>query len=186
MPATRVLPDVVEAIRQGHITSAQAIAVVAALFAGVQASLLSVMPDDTTKLTHTLILFAYAGLAFNIGASLSAMSLLDLLGAVPEQFWRMASPGQTSTPEEPDQGKSDFGFLISCGGYRGMGYVYAHCHISLVFGAFCLILQLALFAHHKSESTAVFVLFIIVCLWSIILTYPGLMIYNLFSCWFED
>lgn len=64
----------------------------AALFAGLQGQLLSSIPNDkATPLLKAFHLVGYGGLVavLNIGASLSAMSFFDLLGEVPEQFWRL-------------------------------------------------------------------------------------------------
>lgn len=113
------------------------------------------------------------------------MGLLDYLGEVPEQFWRKSLknsvPPVITTPVALDSKETDFQLLKSHGGNPKMHTSYIHCHISLIFGAYCLVLQMALLAWLKSESTAVLAVFIIICSLSIVTTYPGQMVIEFFS-----
>jgi len=172
------LPPVIEAIRQGHITSAQANAVVAALFAGVQGQLISsVPPDETTPLLKALSFFSYGGLVLSVGASLSAMSLIDSLGHIPEEFCRLDPKQRPLIAELKD--RSDFELLKSHGGSSSMSKNHMHCHISLILGTYSLLLQTALLAWIKSGSNVVFA-FVSVCLFWVCLLYPGQIILAFF------
>jgi len=177
--AAHALPSVIEAIRQAHITSAQANAVVAALFAGVQGQLISSIPSDqTTPLSKALNFFSYGGLVLSVGASLSAMSLIDSLGHIPEQYWRLGPKGQQVA--ELQANHSDFELLECHGGSSSMKKTYTHCQISLIFGAYSLLLQIALLAWVKLGSDVVFA-FTVVCLFWVCLLYPGEIIFAFFQ-----
>ena len=163
-----------------HTSSYDPLALQAALFAGIQAQLLSGIPtDQVTPLIRALTFFSYAGLAFSIGASMSAMYLLDFLGEVPEQYWR------SDIKVEPLLRKqSDFQLLKSHGGDRKIPGTYFHCHIWLMLGALSLLLQIALLAWLKSDSRVVFV-FVMICLIWVFLCYPGIVIIALFRALFK-
>ncbi|KDR74428.1 hypothetical protein GALMADRAFT_584421 [Galerina marginata CBS 339.88] len=165
-------PVRLESIRQGHITTAQANAVVAALFAGIQAQLLSGIPDNTdTPLVNALILFSYAGLLLSIGASLSAMGLLDFLGEIPERSRQSEPQSNIAIPTSTTSHTLEP--LISYGADPKMRTSYDHCQATLIIGAFCLVVQIALLAWLKSQSVAVFVVIIVVCFLSVVTTHPG-------------
>ena len=194
----------VEATRQGLITSAQATAVVvrapplcwiglknslyllqAALFVGIQTQLISSIPNagttsrGTIPLVNALSLFSYAGFLFNVCASLSAMRLLDYLGEIPEQFWRQSpknSSSGTRPPPEPNKRYMDFRLLQSYGGNSSMSLTYWQCHASLLLGTYCMFLQIALVAWIKLESVVVFAA-VVVCLFFVSLAYPGQIIF---------
>ena len=153
----------------------------AALFAGLQGQLLSSIPNDkATPLLKVLHLFGYGGLVLNIGASLSAMYLLDVLGEVPEQFWRLSQQ-----PELLNKEHSDFDLLKSYGGSSKMSNIYTHCHISLIVGASSLLLEIALLAWLNSDSVAIFVLIIVSLFW-VCLLYPGQIVFAFFTGFFEE
>jgi hypothetical protein len=153
----------------------------AALFAGVQAQLIASIPANQppTSLLKALSFFSYGGLVLNIGAALSSMSLIDSLGHIPEEFWRSgAKPRPTAEPENDVDKPSDFDLLKSHGGSSSIGQNYMHCQILLIFGAYCLLLQIALLAWSKSTSSIVSA-FITVCLFWVCLVYPGQIIFSI-------
>jgi Flp pilus assembly protein TadB len=131
-------------------------------------------------LLKALHLFGYGGLVLSIGASLSAMFLLDLLAEVPEQSWRLSQQPEL----ELDKEHSDFDLLKSYGGSSGMSNVYTHCHISLIAGAYCLLLHIALLVWLNSDSVVIFVL-VIVCLFWVCLLYPGHIVFAFFRGFFR-
>ncbi|KAF8237522.1 hypothetical protein L208DRAFT_1375582 [Tricholoma matsutake] len=131
------LPPVIEGIRQAHITSAQANAVVhlqAALFAGLQGQLRSSIPSDhtTPSMLKALNIFSYGGIVLNVGASLSAMFLIDLLGHLPEQYWRLGQQRHGQPVAELQGNQSDFELLEHHGSSSRVRKTYAHCQISLI------------------------------------------------------
>lgn len=151
----------------------------AGLFAGVQAQLISSIPtDETTPLINALTFFSYGGLVLSIGASLSAMSLIDVLGHIPEEFSRLAQ--QHPIAELKGRPDSDFELLESHGGSPSMKKNYDHCHISLIFGAYSLLLQIALLAWLRSGSVVVFA-FVTICLFWVCLLYPGQLVFAFFQ-----
>ncbi|KAF9461688.1 hypothetical protein BDZ94DRAFT_797277 [Collybia nuda] len=84
--ATSPTPPVAgtESVALDHqVDTAKAFAILSTLFAGVQAQLLSGIPDDTAPnfsqaLMGTLQFFSYGGLAINISASLAAIFFISL------------------------------------------------------------------------------------------------------------
>jgi hypothetical protein len=131
--------------------------------------------DKTTPLLKALSFFSYGGLVFSVGASLSAMSLIDLLGHVPEEFSRL----RPQPPPITELQNSDFELLESHGGSPSVKKNYKHCHISLILGAYSLLLQIALIAWLKSGSKVVFA-FVAICLLWVCLLYPGQLIFAFF------
>ena len=109
----------------------------------------------------------------SVGASLSAMSLIDSLGHVPEEFCRLGPQRPLIIADLKDH--SDFELLKSHGGSSSMSKNHMHCHISLILGTYSLLLQIALLAWIKSGSNVVFA-FVSLCLFWVCLLYPGQLI----------
>ena len=65
-----------------------------------------------------------------------------------------------------------------------MNSVYMHCRISMIVGAYSLLLQIALLAWINSDSVAIFVL-IILCLFWVCLLYPGYIVFAFFRGFFR-
>jgi hypothetical protein len=123
--------------------------------------------------------FSYGGLVLSVGASLSAMSIIDSLGHVPEQYWRLGQQRHGQLVAELQSNQSDFELLEQHGGSSSVRKTYTHCQISLILGAYSLLLQIALLAWVKLGSEVVFA-FTVVCLFWVCLLYPGQIIFVFF------
>jgi len=87
------LPPLVEGVQQGWAGSCQASAVVAALFAAIEAQLIVLIktpPDPNSALRNSnaglfrfLLLLSYSGLAFNSAATVTSLIISDQLGEMP-------------------------------------------------------------------------------------------------------
>ena len=71
-----------------------------------------------------------------------------------------------------DQGAPFNHTQMSHGGDPNMNQIQVHCHLWLILGASSLLLQIALLAWLKSQSTVVFV-FVTICLIWVFLPFPG-------------
>lgn len=126
-----------------------------------------------------LNIFSYGGIVLNVGASLSAMFLIDLLGHLPEQYWRLGQQRHGQPVAELQGNQSDFELLEHHGSSSRVRKTYAHCQISLILGVSSLLLQIALLAWVKLGSDVVFA-FTVVCLFWVCLLYPGQIIFDVF------
>ncbi|KAF9461705.1 hypothetical protein BDZ94DRAFT_1263140 [Collybia nuda] len=134
-----------------QVTTANAFAILSTLFAGVQAQLLSGIPDQTSStvsrgLIDTLYFFSYGGLAINISASLAAIFFISfaniLLSATDEDQSRVETSEQTS---------------------RGLHRLRRSFLGLTLLGTYFILLQLSLLAWtSQHRSMAAFVLVILV------------------------
>ncbi|KAJ7918431.1 hypothetical protein B0H13DRAFT_1992913 [Mycena leptocephala] len=127
------LPQSVEDVRQSFIITVQAMAVVTALFAGIQAQLLSgtlsaPSPAASEAVIHALLLVSY-------GAALSAMIFLDIHRPIA-----MGTQGR------------ELELHLSHGSLRSLLFVWHHCVTSTIFGTFSILLQISLLAWINMSS----------------------------------
>ncbi|KAG8937553.1 hypothetical protein FRC00_004167 [Tulasnella sp. 408] len=131
-------PKVVESLKQGWILTYQAIAVVAALFAGMEATLITLTktaePDShpplrwsTPRIQNTTLALAYVALVSSIGSIMSALKIIDGLG-------HMTFRNAIKNPESPlDWTRQRASYLMKpfgvAGNFRRLMY---HCVGSLL------------------------------------------------------
>jgi len=182
-------PKFLETLQHSFVGSIQAMALVVALFAGIQAQLLSSIPSSPTDsvpqgLINALQFFTYVGLAANIGAALAAMVFLDLMG---ECFLRFKLSTHTGTGMRPGDAWTyslpDLRDLSRRGAPDGLELSFYHCIISVIIGSCCLLLQVILLAWVKINETAtnpaVFAITVVMVSWAF-LPFPRFIVYRFF------
>jgi hypothetical protein len=159
-----------------------------ALLASVQAQLLGNIPPPATApaLINAIQLIAYIGLAANVGAALSAMMFLDIMGELPLRLYqKYPSTSMADNPPNIAHGADSTSGLkfISKYGSFGLKFTFYHCFISAILGSHCLLLQVLLLTwvniNRSVTSPAVFALVVMVVVWAM-LAFPGYMIYKFF------
>ncbi|KIO31323.1 hypothetical protein M407DRAFT_135960 [Tulasnella calospora MUT 4182] len=155
-------PKVVESLKQGWIGTYQAIAVVAALFAGMEATLITLAktaePDShpplrwsASRIQNTTLALAYVALICSIGSIMSALKIIDGLG-------HMTFRNSIKTPESPlDWTRQRASYLMKpfgvAGNFRRLMY---HCVGSLLVSGLCALLQILLYIwQHEATSVAI-------------------------------
>ncbi|KAH8810562.1 hypothetical protein DL96DRAFT_1685583 [Flagelloscypha sp. PMI_526] len=169
------LPDAVEGLRQNFKDTIKAVAPVDALIAATIAQLVGSIPNQpsngvSVSVLNALYFFSFVGIAMTVGASLSAMVFLDMIGVIPHTYHLQqmkkhnvpASNGEKSTAksEHPeDESSNGFDILHHYGAPASMRWIYIHSVFSTVLGVGCLLLQLILLAWVLAEemSEATFV-----------------------------
>ncbi|KAJ7269628.1 hypothetical protein C8J57DRAFT_1066650 [Mycena rebaudengoi] len=195
-PPSDRLPRSVEDVRQNFITSVQAIAVVTALFAGIQTQLLSGIPTDppentSRSLITTLTLVSYGGLSINVGAALSAMIFLDIAGEAPEAFRRLQQKKQStmtgassqlrsSASTDPERFARGLKVLVLHGSPRTLQLAWYHCISSTILGTFSILLQISFLAWINIPQRGVFAVTVLALFWAS-LPLPGFLIYRFLS-----
>ncbi|KAG8864452.1 hypothetical protein FRB96_004955 [Tulasnella sp. 330] len=152
-----VVPHVVETLRQGRLNSCSAAAVVSALFAGIEATMISIIKTsqdpghgnaDTIRL---LLIFSYAGLIFNASTTFTALLLIDRLGNLT--FMSMKAPSNI-TPSSLQTGRSLLGRFGASGIIWNL--MEFHYFTTLIAGSFTIFSQLAAYCWvHESGSVAI-------------------------------
>ncbi|KAG8921157.1 hypothetical protein FRC01_000386 [Tulasnella sp. 417] len=155
-------PEVVESLKQGWILTYQAIAVVAALFAGMEATLITLAktaePDShpplrwsTPRIQNTTLALAYVALVSSIGSIMSALKIIDGLG-------HMTFRNAIKNPESPlDWTRQRASYLMKpfgvAGNFRRLMY---HCVGSLLVSGLCALLQILFYIwQHEATSVAI-------------------------------
>ncbi|KAJ7778083.1 hypothetical protein B0H16DRAFT_1502159 [Mycena metata] len=151
------LPQHVEDVRHNFKGTVEAIAVVTTLFAGIQAQLLSGTPSEPSPtasqaVIRALQLVSYGGLAVNVGAALSAMLFLDIVGEAPERFRRWSknppsspsrsAPRRTASELADDKFLAGLELLIVYGSPRSIQFAWYHCVASTLFGTLSILIQI--------------------------------------------
>ncbi|KAJ6614608.1 hypothetical protein B0H10DRAFT_2044737 [Mycena sp. CBHHK59/15] len=212
------LPPSVEDLRQNYITTVQATAVVTTLFAGIQAQLLSGIPSEPSPtasqpIVHALLLASYGDLAVNVGAALSSMIFLDIVGEAPQAFrllqQKTVASGHTapsdsalsphSQPEgsphtsneitPPNRDAEDLTglkLLVSHGTSPTIQLAWYHCVASTVVGTLSILLQISLLAwiNISTRGSGVFACIVLALVWAS-LPLPGYFVYNFFLGFFS-
>ncbi|KAJ7185791.1 hypothetical protein C8R46DRAFT_386376 [Mycena filopes] len=190
------LPQSVEDVRQNFQGTVEAIAVVTALFAGIQAQLLSGTPSEPSSsaspgVIRALQLVSYGGLVVNVGAALSGMLFLDIVGEAPERFRRrkeklkLQASSASEFPDADNAFTAGIELLLAYGSPRSLQFAWYHCIASTVFGTLSVLLQISLLAwiNVSSQESGVFVAVVLALIWAA-LPLPGFIIYNFFvGCW---
>ncbi|KAJ7634586.1 hypothetical protein FB45DRAFT_1056595 [Roridomyces roridus] len=187
------LPRCVEDVRQNFITTVQAMAVLATLFAGVQAQLLSGIPSDPSPdapppLIHALLLVSYGGLAMNVGAALSGMIFLDIAGEVPEAYRSLRTDADGSkilrTQSASSTPATGLDLLIVHGSPRSIQMAWYHCIFSTVCGTFSVLLQISFLAWiniaSRAQVSGIFVVVVLAVFWAA-LPLPGFYVFGFIS-----
>ncbi|KIO31334.1 hypothetical protein M407DRAFT_136009 [Tulasnella calospora MUT 4182] len=126
-------------------------AVVAALFAGMEASLITLAktpePDGHAPLRfaqpayqNTVLGLAYVALALNVGCILSALKCIDVLGRMT--YWNALK----GTVPDPDWSLSGETGLMGSFGVKGRTrLLMGHCFYCLFFGSLCVLAQIIMY-----------------------------------------
>ncbi|KAG8887264.1 hypothetical protein FRB98_000301 [Tulasnella sp. 332] len=136
------VPESVELLRQGRIASCQAAAVVAALFAGVEASIIGIeigmSPTSGGPRFHRLLLIiSYAALILNASTTFTSLLLIDRLGELP--FMRVVhDPEVTETSLRT--GRKVLGIYGASG--HTWNFVEYHYFFTLIAGGFAVFSQI--------------------------------------------
>ncbi|KAG8992274.1 hypothetical protein FRB94_011730 [Tulasnella sp. JGI-2019a] len=137
------LPETVELLRQGRIASCNGAAVVAALFASVEATIISVLKgisnhEGSTNANRLMILLAYAALVLNASTTFTSLLLVDRLGQLP---FMAIDREVTVTKTALKSGRRILGLY----GAKGLVWdlVEYHYFFTLMVGGFCIFLQVS-------------------------------------------
>ncbi|KAJ7031999.1 hypothetical protein C8F04DRAFT_1108866 [Mycena alexandri] len=192
-PGDRV-PQNVADVRQNFKSTAEAIAVVTTLFAGIQAQLLSGTPSEPSPtasqaVIRALQLASYGGLSVNVGAALSSMLFLDIVGEGPKRYRRWSKKPQSSQPVArntaselaDDKFLAGLTLLVMHGSPRSLHFAWYHCVASTVFGTISVLIQISLLAwiNLSSQDSSIFAAVVLALFWAA-LPVPGFLIYNFF------
>ncbi|KAG8864620.1 hypothetical protein FRB96_005124 [Tulasnella sp. 330] len=85
-PLDYEIPKVVDTLREGRLSSCNAAAIVTALFATIEATMISVLKTSTAhshgsaSAMRLLLILSYAGLILNASTTFTALLLIDRLG----------------------------------------------------------------------------------------------------------
>ncbi|KAH8806656.1 hypothetical protein DL96DRAFT_1631278 [Flagelloscypha sp. PMI_526] len=179
------LPQAAEQVRRNFVDTIIAAAPVDALLAATIAQLITAIPDPSTQtfsltLINALYFFSFAGIGFTVGAALSAMLFLDMVGELPhvyhlQQMKRRNDPLPTSptvlekmTMSPEDESRNGLAILCHYGSRRAIWWVYTHSILSTVLGIVCLMLQLCLLGWTLfGGSAATFACVVLCWLWAI-------------------
>ncbi|KIO31308.1 hypothetical protein M407DRAFT_19686 [Tulasnella calospora MUT 4182] len=144
-------PKVVDSLKQGWVLSYQAIAVVAALFAAMEASLITLAktpePESHSPLRfssqpyqNAVLGLAYVALILSVGAIISALKLVDALGQM--HYWNAVD----RTNPKPNWQLLGPNTLMKTYGVKGsLRLLMWHCVYSLIVGALCILAQLIMY-----------------------------------------
>jgi len=155
------LPKTPKNVMESWIAKLQAVAVVTALFAGVESQLLSGLPtpgEHPPASDTALRFFAYSGLLFNLGATLSAILLLVAITSLPataRQIYTTCNHGyprqvfhkHTTHVAELNQLLHNHGetyVLRAFGIARGWGYMLRHCIFCFLAGCVCAFIHIGI------------------------------------------
>ncbi|KAH7100149.1 hypothetical protein BKA62DRAFT_707760 [Auriculariales sp. MPI-PUGE-AT-0066] len=180
-PLAYELPRAPRIAVEGWLARLQAVALITALLAGVQAQLLGNLPDTGHKASDKAIrIFAYAGLCANIGSTLSAVLLLLAITTVPTSARhlyvscshsyprRLFSTNTTQPPDETDvdaqklllNAQAEAQLLRAFGVARGFELMTQHCLITFLAGVICTFLQVGMAAWlQEGNAIGIVVLF---------------------------
>jgi len=163
------LPSTVKALNDGWLATYQISTVVAALFAGVEVLLLTLVKDQsnyrdgvTDAGLHALLIFTYSALFFCISATMSGLILMDEFRELPVRASRKKDLIQQGVF---DSGALDL--LQSYGAKRSWIWVMWHWLFSLVLGAISLVTQVLLYIW-LAESNSVRVTLTFVTIFSLL------------------
>ncbi|KIO16872.1 hypothetical protein M407DRAFT_33476 [Tulasnella calospora MUT 4182] len=146
-------PKLVDSLRQGWILSYQAIAVVAALFAAMEASIITLTkaqePDghpplrfSSSSYQNAVLGLAYVALILNVGSIVSALKIIDAIG-------RIAYRNAVKEPRpEPDVGWPIQGpdALMRTYGVKGrVRLLMWHSFYCLLLGSLCVLTQIIMY-----------------------------------------
>jgi len=141
------LPSTVKALNDGWLATYQISTVVAALFAGVEVHLLTLIKDEThyrkgvdNAAKHALLIFTYSAFFFSISATISGLILTDEFRGLPVRASRKKDPIQQGVF---DSGALDL--LQTYGAKRSWIWVMWHWLFSLVVGTISLVTQVLLY-----------------------------------------
>ncbi|KAG8864623.1 hypothetical protein FRB96_005127 [Tulasnella sp. 330] len=137
------LPEVVESLRRGRVDSCSAAAVVSALFAGVEASMINTIkassspPPGSHSANQLLLVLSYAALILNASTTFTSLLLIDRLGDV-------AFRSQGLDPEITETARRSGRRLLGRYGASGVVWdlVELHYFITLLAGSFTIFFQL--------------------------------------------
>ncbi|KAG8864621.1 hypothetical protein FRB96_005125 [Tulasnella sp. 330] len=151
------VPSVVETLRQGRLSSCNAAAVVSALFAGIEATMISVIKGSqdpghgNANTIRLLLILSYAGLIFNASTTFTALLLIDRLGNLT--FMSMKAPA-TVTTSSLQTGRRLLGRFGASGVIWNI--MEFHYFTTLIMGSFTIFSQLAVYCWvHESGSVAI-------------------------------
>jgi len=145
------MPSLVRALQDGWLTTAQAAAVVSALFAGIAAQLLTFVKDDSNFQKHPdlstrhypgrifLLIVTYGSLFFNSSATFTSVLLTSQLAALPVHAAQDFEALAVVEKENPDLGTTNDilkRFKID----STWNLVLCHWLFSLVLGITCTML----------------------------------------------
>ncbi|KAJ7163684.1 hypothetical protein C8R46DRAFT_318713 [Mycena filopes] len=164
------------------------------LFAGIQAQLLSGTPSEPSSsasqgIIRALQLVSYGGLAVNVGAALSALLFLDIVGEAPERFrrWKrkaQSSPQAARAASLADANRTSAGLelLLAYGVPRSLQLAWYHCVVSTVFGTLSVLLQISFLAwiNLSPQDSGVAVAVLLALFWAG-LPLPGFLLFNFFK-----
>ncbi|KZT20832.1 hypothetical protein NEOLEDRAFT_1074700, partial [Neolentinus lepideus HHB14362 ss-1] len=158
------LPKAVKDIKDSWTTRMQAVAVVTALFTGVEATLLGYM-TSTAHLTSSALekavwIFGYTSVFLNMGATLSSILLLVAAASLPTSVRRLyvscshGYPRHVFGNQQPHvsklsqrllDGEGETYLLRGFGVARGWDVLLRHCVLCFMGGWICAFVHIGLF-----------------------------------------
>jgi len=161
-PLDYELPKTPKDVMDSWMPRLQAVAVVTALFAAVEAQLLGSLPDHGAhpSAADTLLrFFGYSGLFFNLGATLSAILLLVAVASLPtaarqvymtcshgypRKIFNSHGPHVTELNRRLLQGDGETYILRAFGIAKGWGIMLRHCILCFLAGCVCCFLHVGI------------------------------------------
>lgn len=151
------LPPLVKSVQQGWLGSCQASAVVAALFAAVEAQLIVLIktpPDPKSSLRdahpeifHFLLLVSYSAFSFNCAATVTSLIISDQLGEMPFHSRELKTTGKSDSAHD---------LLITYQVGRRWKWLVAYWYLLLFCGGGCVFVQIAVYIWlHEGNAVSI-------------------------------
>ncbi|GLB42671.1 hypothetical protein LshimejAT787_1201200 [Lyophyllum shimeji] len=161
-PLDYELPRTPKEVMEAWMPRLQAVAIVTALLAGIEAQLLSSLAEltpDSTAADRAVRFFAYSGLLLNLGATLSTILLLIAVASLPtaarqiyvscaHSYPRRIFHSHGSRKAELNQrlleGNGETYLLRAFGIARGWGFMLRHCISCFMGGVMCTFVHISI------------------------------------------
>ncbi|KIO18280.1 hypothetical protein M407DRAFT_160710 [Tulasnella calospora MUT 4182] len=156
------LPGVIAATKDGMVSSFTTMAVVATLLASTEGVFLSIIksssqsPSSEPRNTKVMVILTYLAIIFNIGASWSALRMIDALGKMPflvaQYNTKRMSVGKSVEQFDLEKVR-DVAQGMRKYGLSGIWSFFAwHCSISLFLGSLCVLAQILLYTWINEDA----------------------------------
>jgi hypothetical protein len=106
--------------------------------------------NEQSQLFKAFLVTTYAGIVFNISATIGAIVCIDILGELPLNSWKLSKDGVP----KPDPSMSGSALLKSAGADFRWTFASFHFFVSFVIGSLCTAIQIGLLAWIQLESPA--------------------------------